>query len=193
MPVFWAGPGRHFVSYSLRGGDMSILFAGGRNAAIGSRVLAWRRWCRRVEAGLCGLAPSEVSDLLRQRTVLFVGHNGRRGIVDLAWRPCRSVGRCFVNPMFARLIGRKERGKWQNRRCVCLGSVLSRYSIGDALIKYEPGSKKPNVNRRKSSKCLKAKMPGGCNHMHGGAFAKNDIERQLQDGVPFCKPRVTQS
>lgn len=178
----WAGPGRHFVTYYLRGGDY-VNFV-----AVEERS-DWRSESWREEG--------DVDELKR---------------VFADWHPeVRELIKAASSTFLWALNGRDELPTWHKGRVVLLGDAchpmlpfmaqgaamaiedgyvlakcLSNYTLGDALLKYEQ-SRKPRAT--KIQQMSKANV--GLYHMHGGVLGKMKL-KALQAAGRFV-PDVIQS
>ena len=178
----WAGPGRHFVSYYLRGGDYVNFVAVEERSDWQSE--SWR------EEG-------DVDELKR---------------VFADWHPeVRELIKAARSTFLWALNGRDELPTWHKDRVVLLGDAchpmlpfmaqgaamaiedgyvlakcLSNYALGDALLKYEQ-SRKPRTTRIQQM----SKANAGLYHMHGGVLGTMKL-KALQAAGRFV-PDVIQS
>jgi salicylate hydroxylase len=178
----WAGPGRHFVSYYLRGGDYVNFVAVEERSDWQSE--SWREEgdVEELKRAFAGWHP-EVSDLLASASSTFLwALNGRRELST--WHEDRVV--LLGDACHPMLPFMAQGAAMAIEDAYVLAQCLSRYSIGDALIKYEQ-VRKPRTTKIQQM----SKANAGLYHMHGGAFGKMKL-KALQTVSRFV-PRVIQS
>lgn len=178
----WAGPGRHFVSYYLRGGDY-VNFV-----AVEERS-DWRSESWREEGDVEELKRAfadwhpEVSELIKSASSTFLwALNGRdelptwhKGRVVLLGDACHPM-----LPFMAQGAAMAIEDGYILAKC------LSNYALSDALLKYEQ-VRKPRATKIQ----LMSKANAGLYHMHGGVFGRMKL-KALQAAGRFA-PSVIQS
>ena len=163
----WAGPGRHFVTYYLRGGDY-VNFV-----AVEERS-DWRSESWREEGDVNELRRAfadwhpEVSELLASATSTFLwALNGRNELPT--WYQGRAVllgDACHpMLPFMAQGAAMAIEDGYE------LANYLGRYTLSDALLKYEQSRKPRATNIQKMSKAN-----AGLYHMHGGVLGKMKLK-----------------
>tara|TARA_R110001606_G_scaffold8453_3_gene37226 strand:- start:36322 stop:37515 length:1194 start_codon:yes stop_codon:yes gene_type:complete len=178
----WAGPGRHFVSYYLRGGDY-VNFV-----AVEERS-DWRSESWREEGDVEELKRAfadwhpEVSELIKSASSTFLwALNGRdelptwhKGRVVLLGDACHPM-----LPFMAQGAAMAIEDGYILAKC------LSNYALSDALLKYEQ-VRKPRATKIQQM----SKANAGLYHMHGGVFGRMKL-KALQAAGRFA-PSVIQS
>ena len=178
----WAGPGRHFVSYYLRGGDYVNFVAVEERSDWQSE--SWREEgdVGELKRAFADWHP-EVSELLKSASSTFLwALNGRdelptwhKGRVALLGDACHPM-----LPFMAQGAAMAIEDAYVLARC------LSRLELSDALLKYEQ-TRKPRATKIQQM----SKANAGLYHMHGGVLGKMKL-RALQAAVRFA-PNVIQS
>ncbi|MCW8357157.1 MULTISPECIES: FAD-dependent monooxygenase [Marinomonas] len=163
----WAGPGRHFVSYFLRGGQYVNFVAVEERSDWQSE--SWREEgdVEELKRAFAGWHP-EVSDLLTSATSTFLWalngrdelptwHNGRVVLLGDACHP--------MLPFMAQGAAMAIEDAYVLARC------LRAYSLTDAFTYYEQARKPRATKVQKMSK-----TNAGLYHMHGGVLGKMKLK-----------------
>ena len=178
----WAGPGRHFVSYYLRGGDYVNFVAVEERSDWQSE--SWREEgnVEELRHAFSGWHP-EVSDLLASasRTFLWALH-GRSELPTWHDDSVVLVGDA-CHPMLPFMA---QGAAMAIEDAYVLAQCLSRYSLDDALIIYEQ-TRKPRTTKIQQM----SKANAGLYHMHGGVLGRIKL-KALQAASRFV-PHVIQS
>ncbi|GGN15324.1 MULTISPECIES: FAD-dependent monooxygenase [Marinomonas] len=159
----WAGPGRHFVSYYLRGGDYVNFVAVEERSDWQSE--SWREEgdVEALQRAFSGWHP-EVSGLLKSAHSTFLwALNGREELPT--WHKGRVVllgDACHpMLPFMAQGAAMAIEDGYVLAKC------LSRHSLKDALLQYEQ-SRKPRATKIQQM----SKANAGLYHMHGGMLGR---------------------
>ncbi|ETI59124.1 FAD-dependent monooxygenase [Marinomonas profundimaris] len=163
----WAGPGRHFVSYYLRGGEyVNFVAVEERNdwrseswreeGDIDALRQAFSGWHPEV-SGILASAQSTFLWALNGRDSLAIWHKGRAVLLGDACHP--------MLPFMA------QGAAMAIEDAYILAQCLSNGTVADALIKYEDVRKPRTTNIQKMSKAN-----AGLYHMQGGVFGKMKLK-----------------
>jgi len=178
----WAGPGRHFVSYYLRGGEyVNFVAVEERNDWLSE---SWREEgnIEELRQAFLGWHP-EVSDLLASASSTFLwALNGRRELPT--WHEGRVV--LLGDACHPMLPFMAQGAAMAIEDAYVLAQYLSCYTIDEALMQYEQ-VRKPRATKIQQM----SKANAGLYHMHGGVLGKMKL-KALQAASRFV-PSVIQS
>ncbi|NLQ17658.1 NAD(P)-binding protein [Marinomonas sp. M1K-6] len=178
----WAGPGRHFVSYYLRGGDYVNFVAVEERSDWQSE--SWREEgdVEELKRAFAGWHP-EVSDLLNAASSAFLwALNGRDALPT--WHQGRAV--LLGDACHPMLPFMAQGAAMAIEDAYVLAQCLSRYPLAEALTNYER-VRKPRATQIQQL----SKGNAGLYHMHGGVLGKMKLNA-LQAAARLA-PRVIQS
>ncbi|NVK74491.1 MAG: FAD-dependent monooxygenase [Oceanospirillaceae bacterium] len=163
----WAGPGRHFVSYYLRGGDEVNFVAVEERSDWQSE--SWREQgdVEELKKAFADWHP-EVSELVKSASSTFLwALNGRdelptwyQGRVVLLGDAC--------HPMLPFMA---QGAAMAIEDAYVLAEYVSRYTLNDALRKYEQ-TRKPRATKIQQM----SKANAGLYHLQGGVFGKMKLK-----------------
>jgi len=178
----WAGPGRHFVSYYLRGGDYVNFVAVEERSDWLSE--SWREEgdVEELQRAFSGWH-SEVSGLLRSAKSTFLwALNGRDELPT--WHKGRVV--LLGDACHPMLPFMAQGAAMAIEDAYVLAKCLSCYGMEEALVKYEQ-VRKPRATRIQQM----SKDNASLYHMHGGVFGK--VKLKALQAVARFAPEVIQS
>lgn len=178
----WAGPGRHFVSYYLRGGDYVNFVAVEERSDWQSE--SWREEgdVNELKRAFADWHP-EVSELIKSASSTFLwALNGRAELST--WHKGRVV--LLGDACHPMLPFMAQGAAMAIEDGYVLAECLSRYVLSDALLRYEQSRKPRATNIQNMSKAN-----AGLYHMHGGVLGKVKL-KALQAAWRFA-PNVVQS
>lgn len=178
----WAGPGRHFVSYYLRGGDYVNFVAVEERSDWQSE--SWREEgdVDELKRAFADWHP-EVSELIKSASSTFLwALNGRNELST--WHKSRVV--LLGDACHPMLPFMAQGAAMAIEDAYVLAKCLSRFELSDALFKYEQ-TRKPRATKVQQM----SKANAGLYHMHGGALGKMKL-KALQAAGRFV-PNVIQS
>ncbi|WP_421855757.1 FAD-dependent monooxygenase [Marinomonas sp.] len=178
----WAGPGRHFVSYYLRGGDYVNFVAVEERSDWQSE--SWREEgdVGELKRAFADWHP-EVSELIKSASSTFLwALNGRDELP--MWHKSRVV--LLGDACHPMLPFMAQGAAMAIEDAYVLAKCLSRFELSDALFKYEQ-IRKPRATKVQQM----SKANAGLYHIHGGALGKMKL-KVLQAAGRFV-PNVIQS
>lgn len=178
----WAGPGRHFVSYYLRGGDYVNFVAVEERSDWQSE--SWREEgdVDELKRAFADWHP-EVSELIKSASSTFLwALNGRNELST--WHKSRVV--LLGDACHPMLPFMAQGAAMAIEDAYVLAKCLSRFELSDALFKYEQ-TRKPRATKVQQM----SKANAGLYHMHGGVLGKMKL-KALQAAGRFV-PNVIQS
>lgn len=178
----WVGPGRHFVSYYLRGGDYVNFVAVEERSDWQSE--SWREEgdVEELKRAFANWHP-EVSELIKSASSTFLwALNGRNELPT--WHEGRVV--LLGDACHPMLPFMAQGAAMAIEDAFVLAKYLSRHTLSDALLKYEQ-VRKPRATKIQQM----SKANAGLYHMHGGVLGKMKL-KALQAAGRFV-PDVIQS